>query len=190
MGRRRPVRLRAAVTLDDPLPSEDWVGYVEQPDIGALYRQHGARLTRFFSRRVIPQDVPDLVQETFRRLLGTASQSRLRLANPEAYLHRVADNLVRHTTRRSAQKAPHVPLDEEAISGPDPHRHLESRDTVARVDAAMLRLKPKTREIFILHRLDGLSYAEIATTKGMSVKGVEKQIANALTILRRRLDLR
>ncbi len=178
------------MTLDDPLPPEDWAGYAERTDVDALYRELSPRLTRFFSRRVAPQDVADFVQETFRRLLGTAAQNHLRLENPEAYLHRVADNLVRDQARKPAQRAAHVVLDEEAIAGPDPHHHLESRDNVARIDAAMLRLKPKTREIFMLHRLDGLSYAEIATVKGMSVKGIEKQIAKALSALRRQLDRR
>jgi len=181
---------RIVVTFDDPLPPDDWVGYSARTDIDALYRDQSPRLTRFFSRRVAAEDVADLVQETFRRLLGTASATRLQIDNPEAYLHRVADNLLRNRAVAPLHRAAHVPLDENAIAGPDPLDQLESRDAVARVDAAMLHLKPKTREIFMLHRLDGLSYAEIAATKGMSVKGVEKQIAKALTALRRRLDRR
>jgi RNA polymerase sigma-70 factor (ECF subfamily) len=182
------VRLR----LDDPVPPEDWAGFLPGLDVETLYRDHSPRLARFFARRVAAEDVADLVHETFRRLLGTAAGNRLRLANPEAYLHRIADNVLRDRGRSPTHRAAkfHVPLEEEYVGGPDPHHQLETRDTVARIDSAMQKLKPKTREIFMLHRLDGLSYAEIAAIKGISVKGVEKQIAKALTALRRQLDRR
>lgn len=54
-----------------------------------------------------------------------------------------------------------------------------------RVGEALGRLKPKTRDIFLMHRIDGLTYEEIASHMGMSVKGVEKQIAKALRAVRR-----
>ena len=44
----------------------------------------------------------------------------------------------------------------------------------------MLKLRPITREIFMAHRLDGLSYAEIADRTGLSVKGVEKHMSKAI----------
>lgn len=176
------------VTLDDSLPPEDWAGYGERTDIDALYRDQRPQLIRFFARRAAAEDVSDLVQEVFRRLLGTASATHLRIDNPEAYLRRVADNVLRDQARKPSHRATHVEWQDDAIPGPDPHRQLESRDSVARIDEAMQRLKPKTREIFMLHRLDGLSYAEIAAIKGLSVKGVEKQIGKALGALRRQLD--
>ena len=49
-----------------------------------------------------------------------------------------------------------------------------------RMEAAMLKLRPITREIFMAHRLDGLSYAEIADRTGLSVKGVEKHMGKAI----------
>ncbi len=52
----------------------------------------------------------------------------------------------------------------------------------------MARMKPKTREIFLAHRLDGMSYAEIAEVTGMSVSGVEKQMIRAIAQLARLAD--
>lgn len=49
----------------------------------------------------------------------------------------------------------------------------------------MLRLPEKTRHIFIAHRIEGLSYAEIAERTGLTVKGVEKQMSKALVALDR-----
>lgn len=175
---------------DDALPPDDWIR-LQDPHarLDKLYRSESPRLSRFFSRRVAADEVMDMVHEAFRRLLGITGGEEARLDSPEAYLSRVADNLVRDRARSLSQRArdSSVPFDEEEYCGPDPVRELESRDEVARVDAALLTLKPKTRSIFVMHRIDGLSYAEIARAKGISVGAVEKHIAKALTLLRRRL---
>ncbi|MCW3835028.1 RNA polymerase sigma factor [Sphingomonas canadensis] len=171
---------------DDPLPPEDRAGSSATAiPMDALYRSQSPRLARFFARRTPRNEVADLVQESFRRLLGTGT----RVERPEAYLSRIATNLVRDRASASARHhdAAHESYDDDAVAGPDPHQQLEARDTVARLEAALTTLKPKTREIFLMHRLDGLSYAEIADAKGMSIKGVEKQISQALYLLRRRV---
>jgi RNA polymerase sigma-70 factor (ECF subfamily) len=69
-----------------------------------------------------------------------------------------------------------------------PFAELEHRDTLRRLEAAMLRLKPKTREIFLAKRLDGMSYAEIAERTGLSVKGVEKHMSKAIAMLDRAME--
>lgn len=112
------------------------------------------------------------------------------IARPEAYLRQIARNLLRDRAKaaRRHAEALHVPFDDEAISDADETRRLEARDSLNRLEAAMARLKPKTREIFMAHRLDGFSYAEIAEHTGMSVKGVEKQMSRAIVELRRLMD--
>ena len=52
----------------------------------------------------------------------------------------------------------------------------------------MMRLRPKTREIFMAHRIDGMTYAEIAERTGLTVKGVETQMSRALAQLDRMLN--
>ena len=56
---------------------------------------------------------------------------------------------------------------------------------LSRVEAAMLQLKPRTREIFMACRVDGLSYAEISKRTGLSFKVIEKEMARALAHLHR-----
>ncbi|MFX8262640.1 sigma factor-like helix-turn-helix DNA-binding protein, partial [Acinetobacter baumannii] len=69
--------------------------------------------------------------------------------------------------------AQHVPADEESLAGPDMIAALEARDLLNRLQGALMRLNPKTREIFLAHRVDGVSYSDIAKRMGLSVKGVE-----------------
>jgi RNA polymerase sigma factor (sigma-70 family) len=178
--------------VGDPFPPEDLAERRDPVDMDALYRSEEPKLRRFFARRGIRDDIVDLVQESFRRLLGTLSSDRTALDSPQAYLRRVAGNLLKDRARSAHERAAEQRIDyqDDMISGADPHRQLEDRDMLARIDAVLAKMKPKTREIFMMHRLDGLSYVEIAERMGMSVKGVEYQLTKALDELRRRAGRR
>ena len=54
-----------------------------------------------------------------------------------------------------------------------------------RMEAALARLSPKTRAIFVAHRLDGATYADLAERHGLSVKGVEWHMSKAIALLHR-----
>ncbi|HTU12639.1 MAG TPA: sigma factor-like helix-turn-helix DNA-binding protein [Allosphingosinicella sp.] len=49
-------------------------------------------------------------------------------------------------------------------------------------------LPPVTREVFRLHRVEGLDYAEVAARLGMTALEVERHVAEALYELARRVD--
>ncbi|HEX8223737.1 MAG TPA: sigma-70 family RNA polymerase sigma factor [Allosphingosinicella sp.] len=159
--------------------------------LDALYRDESPRLLRSLSRRTSSrEEARDLVQDIFCRVARLGAASSLRLDRPQAYLSRIATNLLRDRAKHAARHmtASHVVADEGKLAGMDQQRLLESRDMLTRVEAAMLKLRPKTREIFMAHRIDGLSYAEIAERTGLSVKGVEKQMSKAIAKIDRLMD--
>lgn len=180
------------IGADDPLPPEDWHGHSAGPcDFDALYRRDAPRLAGYFGRRAKPEDVLDFVQDSFRRLIGI-SRNTGTPDNPAAYLSRIGRNLLRDAAR-SDKRSParmHDDIDAFPVAGPDPHAQLEARDMLARVDTAIGAMRPKTRDVFLLHRIDGLDYSEIGQRMGLSVKGVEKHISAALKLIRHRCGQR
>ncbi|HTU11572.1 MAG TPA: RNA polymerase sigma factor [Allosphingosinicella sp.] len=166
----------------------------EGPDkdagIAELYRVESPKLIRLFTRRTRNRDdADDLVQDVFfrfARLKGAMDA----LEKPQAYLRRIAANLLKDRSRSAARNAAssHVPADEGMLVAADQQRALEARDMLRRLDAAIAKLKPKTREIFLAHRVEGLNYSEIAERTGLSVKGVEKQMSKAILQLDRLLS--
>jgi RNA polymerase sigma factor (sigma-70 family) len=60
---------------------------------------------------------------------------------------------------------------------------LAARVRLERVREGLSRLTPRTREVFLMHRLDGLKYREIAERLGISQSAVEKHIARAALFL-------
>ncbi len=173
----KPAARESDVPEDPPEAAE----LLPTPDMASLYRAEGPRLLRFFRRRTAnAEDARDLMQESFSRLLGAGKDRDV--GQPEAYLTRIGQNLLRDrakfATRRS--EALHVPADDAVLTGMDQFRLLEARDLLDRLNLAMLELPQETREVFMAHRVEGLTYVEIAERTGLSVKQVEKRIARAM----------
>jgi len=61
------------------------------------------------------------------------------------------------------------------------------QELIDRLNAIARRMPRLTREIFLAHRLDDLSYEEIARRTGLSVQEVERHIARAILFLDRGL---
>lgn len=184
---------RTPLGEDQQLPPEDRSEFNTEPPLQTLYREHFPRLLRFFSRRTAcPEEARDLVHDVFSRIISFGGRRRTALEKPEAYISRVATNLLKDRARASSRRSSHlhVVASEEVLPAVDQEKLLETRDMLHRVEGAMLRLKPTTREIFMAHRLDGLSYAEIAEKTGLSVKGVEKQMSKAISEITRTLNRR
>jgi RNA polymerase sigma factor (sigma-70 family) len=162
----------------------------EQRDrLDTLYRQERSSLLGFLTRRTGRDKAEDIVQQIFNRLAARPATEESLMHAPAAYLRKAAHNILRDEARMATRTSAHhhVDIDDVALAGSDPVAALEARDRLARIEQAVLRLKPLTREIFLACRIDGYSYAEIAERTGLSVKGVEKQMSRAIKILGRHL---
>ncbi|WP_343517787.1 RNA polymerase sigma factor [Sphingomonas sp.] len=178
----------ARLREDDPLPPEDRV-IRRRPGLDTLYRVHGPRLLRFFSRRADHHEASDLMHESFLRYAAVEASRDEEVVCPEAYLNQIATNLLRDRAKTALRRsmASHVSADDIMPQAADLVARLEARDKLDRLDRALMRLKPKTREIFLAHRLEGLSYREIAARLGLSIKGVEWHMTKAIDHLDRAL---
>lgn len=155
-----------------------------------LYRQHSSKLVRQLTRKTGCREIArELANETFLRLLRMAPEKLDRIKRPESFLRQVSTNLLRDWGRSASLRQRCDPglrlafdheLDQIAL--------LESRDALRRLERAIDRLRPRTREIFLAHRVHGMTYVEIAERTGLSIKGVEKQMSKAIAMIDRLLD--
>jgi RNA polymerase sigma-70 factor (ECF subfamily) len=155
----------------DPLPNDG--GGSDSPEAFAmLYRQETGWLTRFFRARLRSTDeAHDLVQETMLRFLRAAQTTPI--TTSRGYLLTIASNLIRDHVERGSTLISRNSVDMiEDMEGPvgiDPHW-----------EQVIDELKPRTREIFLLSRVDGYSYKEIASAYGMTIWGVKKHMMKAI----------
>jgi RNA polymerase sigma factor (sigma-70 family) len=52
---------------------------------------------------------------------------------------------------------------------------------------ALKQLPERTRRVYLLHRLENVSHAEVATRLGLSTRTVERDVVEAITHLKRAL---
>lgn len=168
-------------------PSSDEDEHVR---VQQLYHEHSLSLVRQLTRKTGCRELArDIANETFLRLLNMAPGNLGRIERPEAFLRHVSANLLRDRGRAKALKQrSQTALELASDHQLDQVAALESRDTLRRLEHAMSKLKPKTREIFLAHRVHGFTYAEIAERTGLSLKGVEKQMSKAIAKIDRLLN--
>lgn len=152
-----------------------------------------APLTGYFRRRVKQQDdVLDLVQEVFARL--SARGGLAEIENLRGYVFQVAASVLTDRQRRRAVRHQdvHVEFDPERMGEPEigPDRILAGREALKAALAALDRLPERTRTIFVLRRLEGMRYLEIAGRLGLSVSAVEKHMVRAVEHLAAIGDIR
>lgn len=148
-----------------------------------------SRLLRYLGRRAGQDAAPDLVQEVFLRAIGSG-QSR-RLVNPAAFLQRIARNLLIDRSRKRARDNIVVfPFEEErdTASPAEQEWGIEVADLLKLYESAIDGLPDKTRRVFLLHRVDELSYRDIHRKLGISIATVEYHMIKALAHIARAVD--
>lgn len=156
----------------------------------ALYHDHHHWLHGWLQRKLpCRHDAADLAQDTFLRLLAQPELPLLR--EPRAYLLVVANRLLinRHQRRRveaETLRAMAALLDDE--QAPDLERIVAARELLAQVMRLLLEeLDEKPRRAFLMARLDGASYRDIAQRLQVSESSVKQYLAKALAHCHARL---
>lgn len=159
-------------------------------------RERQPPLLRFLLRMNVEEhDAQDIAQESMVRLLR---YSRSEPADAwQALLYKIAINLLRDRARRTAAEKdrggglladPGATAREPVSQEPTPEQHASDRQALARMQAAVERLPQRCREVYLLHRIEGMTYPEIARRSGVSAKAVEKHISRALRLLRTQFE--
>lgn len=156
-----------------------------------IYRIEAPRLARYFRRRTREgDDALDLVQESFVRLAG--HMAREALSHPASYLQRIARNLLFDQSKRAEAKLAeyHTPIHDnfQLAIEPDQWLAINAGDMMKLYRQALDDLPEKTREVFVLHRVDELTYKEIGARLGISIATVQYHVAKALAHLDRALE--
>lgn len=148
-------------------------------------------LVRYFSRRVqAAHEVEDLVHDVLVRLVRNR-----RFADQEGvrgYVFETANSvLVDHIRRRNTAGAQgRVTFDAEIHEGEDfgPERVIQGKQELLLATAILMELPERTRTVFILRRMEGMRFADIAARLGISVSAVEKHMQRAMARLVEGLD--
>lgn len=156
--------------------------------LGVLFERHRARVHALCYRLTGDAAVADdLVQETFLRILkyrkGFAGRAAFttwlyRLARNVCVDHLRGEARIRRRTDRARQEQPWQ-------RGEDP---IEFDYRLATLRAALYELPPDKREVLVLSRFEGLSYAEIADVCGTTEAAIKARAHRAMRELRQTFE--
>jgi len=153
---------------DDPINSYFW-----------------SKLLRRIVRRTGNDDeAEDLLHSAFIRL--ERYRAKYTVKNRAAFLVTTAVNIGIDRYRRGlhfAESDTEEQLQNLVDPSPAAEEVVDAAARLNRVKSGLLQLTPRTREIFLMHRLDEMKYREIALKVGISQSAVEKHIAKAALFL-------
>lgn len=132
------------------------------------------------------EEAEDLMQEAFLRMQEYCERGG-QVRRPEGFLVRTVLRLAINA-RRDEHRDLYCDEKSEDLSlildtSPMPDEVLAADECLERMRFALDRANRRTRDILFMHRLDGLSYAQIAQRTGLSISAIEKHMASALAIL-------
>ncbi|WP_326537997.1 sigma-70 family RNA polymerase sigma factor [Pseudorhodoferax sp.] len=153
--------------------------------IHALYSEHHNWLHGWLRRKLgDAHHAADLAQDTFVRILAACRAQELvlhELREPRAYLTTVAGRvLVNHYRRASLEQAWLAALATQPQPfAASPEERLSILQTLNEIDALLDALPPRTRTVFLLSQLEGLTYAQIAERMDVAPRTVKRHMAQA-----------
>lgn len=166
---------------------------VSYKDIGRLFLAHGRELQAYLTRKLRDAETAaDLTQETFLRFAEQRQTSpAVPITHERSYLYRTAHNLavdhIRQRRREQTEPVPHQDLIDIADDAPEPERIVAGGHAVGAVRTALLELPERSRQVFALVKIEGLTYREAAERLGISDSSVQKHLAAAVKHVMRRL---
>ncbi|WP_236784154.1 RNA polymerase sigma factor [Azospirillum humicireducens] len=147
-----------------------------------MFDAHRLRVERVIARRTgDPQTAGDLAQDAFLRLARLPDGDAVQ--NPAGLLYVVADRIaLDHCRAAKRQRLREVgpPGDDMPTAVPGADAVVERNQTMARLRGAIDALSPKTREVFLLYHVEGLTYRAIGERLGISPRTVEYHLRAAL----------
>lgn len=147
----------------------------------ALYSNHHSWLNTWLRSKLgNAADAADLAQDTFVRLINRSELLELR--TPRAFLRTVARGLVIDHWRREELQRAYL----EALAllpeqqAPSPEFRELVFELLESIASMLDGLKPKVRRAFLLAQCEGLPHKAIAEQMGISLRSVERYVADAL----------
>jgi len=155
--------------------SEESMAVADEIDIGALFDAHASYLCRVVHRLTGSSQVAeDVVQEVF----ITAWKRRHELdpnSNVRTWLYRVAVNHVRHQRRSAGRLNAFITRYtwlRPTPPSPSADELLDRKDHAVMIQACVLKLSDKQREVFVLYELEELEGPDIARVLDIPINTV------------------
>lgn len=151
-----------------------------------IFRQHYQRLCSYAYTFLKDMEVSeDVVQEVF---IKVWENQKLQMGNDKIkfYLFTAVRNNCLTLLQKNKKHLIQELKDEDAVDEIRLRTNAVEKTTDPKtlISNALQQLPPKCREVFMLSRISGLTYQQIADSLGISVKTVENQMGKAISVMK------
>lgn len=152
-----------------------------------IYQNWGKPIFQFiFFKCGNEAEANDLVQEAFIKLWQNCK--KVPETKAKSFLYTVANNMFLNEVAHKKVVLKHAQLQPNKINEQSPEYLLEEKQFNKKLQNAIANLTEAQRTAFLLNRIEGKKYAQIAEILNISVKAVEKRMSQALASLRKEID--
>jgi len=148
-----------------------------RPTAGELFREHATFIWRVVAGHgVAPADVQDVTQEVFLvafRKLGEWDPAR---ASAASWLYAIAIRVAANHRRLAHVRRETPGAVPQAAVTPDPAGSIDRTRLLAQLDAALVEMEPRRRDVFILFEIAEQSMHDVARTVGCPLKTAYKRL--------------
>lgn len=135
----------------------------------------------------VPADrLEDCFQQVF--LIASERLDDIRPGSERAFIYGVAIRIARTHARSGWREVPQEELDLQAGVRPGADTLLDQRRLIELCDRILSRLTPELREVFVLHEIEGLSGAELATLLELPQGTVHSRLRRARLCVRAQVE--
>lgn len=185
---RTGVFLLMSLYLQAKMKNNSLTGICEEIIFSNFFKSHAKSLRNYlFYKFGNEEQAQDVTQEAFIKLWENCASVPLEKA--KSFLYTVANNTTLNQIAHQKvvleynKKSPSNNTDTQS-----PEFLMEEEQFKIKLQKAIANLTEAQRTAFLLHRIDGKKYHEIAEILGISVKAVEKRLHGALLELRKEID--
>ena len=170
------------------MSNEEFSGICKENIFSGFFKTHAKGLRNYLYYKFGNEEqAEDVTQEAFIKLWQNCANVPLEKA--KSYIYTIANNASLNVIAHQKvvlNYAKGNPKNETTNESPE--FILEEDQFKAKLLKAIENLNETQRVAFLMHRIDGKKYAEIAEELDISVKAVEKRIHTALVELRKEFD--
>jgi RNA polymerase sigma-70 factor (ECF subfamily) len=161
----------------------------DEAALGELYDRYAPRIYAYIYRRVSDAHLAeDLTADVFVRVIQAVQSERFWQTSFQAWLYRIAHNLVVDQYRRGRQRN-ELAVDELVLATEDgPDSAVAKQLSYEQLGGAIKRLTPDQQQALALRFGEGLPAREVAEIMEKSVGAIEAMQHRALAALRRILE--
>ncbi len=155
----------------------------------ALYRKYSGRLYKFaFSLIKVPEEAENIVQDVFLKLWLNREKVD-KATSVKYYVFSIAYHSSISLLRKKIRESRYIEFlqSKQEVSGEPASVDAEFNELNEKLDRILETLPSRQREIYRLHRVEGMKHSEIAEKLGISTNTIETHLSRALKTIRQQL---